>query len=139
MALMKLNNQPSIRELRQFACLWGPGFCLVLGIILSWQSGIGRGVMALWVCALLLAAVGYVAPIAVRPVFRVLNYLAFPIGWCVSHLVLVVIYYGVFTPVGLIMRLAGRDPLERTFDNTVTTYWIKRKPVTDWSRYFQQF
>ena len=62
-----------------------------------------------------------------------------PIGWTVSHLLLAVIYYGVITPIGLLMRLFGRDPLQRRFDRSASTYWIQRKQSTDTDRYFRQF
>ena len=39
--------------------------------------------------------------------------LAFPIGWTISQVILVVMFFGLFTPIGLIFRLLGRDPLHR--------------------------
>jgi len=62
-----------------------------------------------------------------------------PLGWTVSHLLLAVVYYLVITPIGLVMRLAGRDPLQRKFDRTADTYWIQRKQPDNSKRYFQQF
>ena len=39
--------------------------------------------------------------------------LAFPIGWTVSQVMLAVMFFGLFTPIGLVFRLIGRDPLQR--------------------------
>ncbi len=39
--------------------------------------------------------------------------LAFPIGWTVSQVMLAVMFFGLFTPIGLVFRLIGRDPLHR--------------------------
>ena len=39
-------------------------------------------------------------------------YAAFPIGWTISHLLLLAVYYFVLTPVGLALRLTGRDPVD---------------------------
>ena len=64
---------------------------------------------------------------------------AVPIGWTLSHLVLGAVYYGVFTPIGLVMRLLGHDPLERRFDPTATSYWIERTDRSDPARHFRQF
>ena len=36
---------------------------------------------------------------------------AFPIGWTVSRLMLAAMFYVIFTPVGLVFRLIGRDAL----------------------------
>jgi hypothetical protein len=51
----------------------------------------------------------------------------------------VVVFYGVLTPIGLLMRLFGRDPLNRTFDRSATSYWIEHDPGSDLDRYFQQY
>ena len=39
--------------------------------------------------------------------------LAFPIGWTVSQVMLAMMFFGLFTPIGLVFRLIGRDPLHR--------------------------
>ncbi len=46
----------------------------------------------------------------------------------VSPIVLGVIFYGVFTPVGLVMRMARRDAMKRRFEPGAPTYWIERRP-----------
>jgi len=37
-------------------------------------------------------------------------------------------FYGVITPVGVILRLRGKDPLRMRTDPTSDTYWLHRKP-----------
>ena len=46
----------------------------------------------------------------------------------ISPLVLGVIFYGVFTPVRLVMHLAGRDIMKRRFEPAAPTYWVERDP-----------
>lgn len=64
---------------------------------------------------------------------------ASPIGWTVTHVVLAIVYYLVLTPIGLLMRIAGRDPMRRKIDPRAATYWIERKNPIDSRRYFRQF
>lgn len=45
-----------------------------------------------------------------------------------SPLLLGVIFYGMFTPMALVMRLAGRDVLKRKFDRSTASYWVRRDP-----------
>jgi hypothetical protein len=66
-------------------------------------------------------------------------YAAAPVGWTVSHLVLAIVYYGVVTPLGLIMRLLGHDPMRRRFDRSAESYWIERGRRRASSDYFRQF
>jgi hypothetical protein len=44
----------------------------------------------------------------------------------VSPVVLGVIFYGVFTPVGYAMRALGRDPRKRPYEPGRPSYWEKR-------------
>jgi hypothetical protein len=74
-----------------------------------------------------------------RPLYVVWMALAMPIGWAVSHLILLAVFYLVITPIGLVMRACGYDPLERRFDRTAKTYWhdLEQNPTFD--QYFKQF
>ena len=46
----------------------------------------------------------------------------------VSPLVMGVIFFGVFTPVALVMRMIGRDAMARAFEPAAPTYWKRRDP-----------
>ena len=92
------------------------------------------------------AAIGLLGALIVWTLPRVGNRLydgwiegASPIGWTVTHLVLAAVYYLVLTPIGLLMRLAGRDPMRRSIDPKAATYWIARKNPIESKRYFRQF
>jgi hypothetical protein len=37
------------------------------------------------------------------------------------------VFYAVVTPMGVAMRLAGRDPMRRRFDRAADSYWIDRQ------------
>jgi hypothetical protein len=50
------------------------------------------------------------------------------LGKIVSPIVMGVIYFGIFTPVGIVMRLAGRDALSLRLDKSLPTYWVRRDP-----------
>jgi hypothetical protein len=138
MALIEINHNPSRSELRQFAGIWFPALAAVISYWV-WQLADATSAMYVMVGAVAAGAVGVARPTWFRYVYIGWMYAAFPIGWTVSHLVLAATYYLLFTPIGLIMRLFGRDPMQRTFDPTASTYWIARKERTDPDRYFRQF
>lgn len=46
----------------------------------------------------------------------------------VSPIILGVMFFGVITPFGLLMRLAGKDLLRMKRDPNCTSYWIRREP-----------
>src|SRR5262245_59316011 len=90
----------SHRTLRQFAAL-----CIVFFGALACYWGLWRhsptAGLVLGVLAVAVGGLGLVKPEAVRPVFAAWLVVAFPIGWTVSHLLLAVLYYGLFTPLAL--------------------------------------
>ena len=62
-----------------------------------------------------------------------------PIGWTVSMTLLALVYLLVFTPIGLILRAFGHDPMQRGFDPERPSYWSEHPPPPEPRRYFRQF
>lgn len=46
----------------------------------------------------------------------------------VSPVILGIMFFGVITPVGVLLRLAGKDLLRTKFDREADSYWIPREP-----------
>jgi hypothetical protein len=137
--MIQINKNPSPRELRQFAGIWFPLFCAMVGLILFRRLNYHTAAFIVWGIGAALALIGVAAPAIIRPVFIGMMYASFPIGWVMTHLLLGIMYYGVITPIGLIMRLAGRDSMTRRFDPAAATYWIPREQITSNERYFRQY
>jgi len=138
MALIQINKNPSRKDLNWFGILLAAFFGLV-GWVAWHRFGNHRAAQVLWGIGVVLPAVYYAIPGLRRPIFLAWMYLAFPIGLVVSNVVLVLVYFVVFTPVGLIMRLVGHDPLQRAFDTAKRTYWVEHRTGGEKSRYFSQY
>ena len=138
MSLIRINQAPSRRHLAIFAVGW----LLSLGLV-GWLFPLQVGDVSLralcWVLAVVVPCVGLAVPGFLRWTYLASAYAALPIGIVVSYVVLAVIYYGVLTPVGLILRVRGYDPLQRRFEPEADSYWIERKPPCEPERYFRQF
>src|SRR3984957_8855671 len=102
-------RNPSRRTLRQFAGLW-----LLFFGGLGCRQLLGQDPVAGWLLlALALGAgiPGLIRPRLLRLVFVCWMIAVFPVGWLISRLALGVLFYGVFTPLGLWFRFKRRDPL----------------------------
>lgn len=66
-------------------------------------------------------------------------YAAYPFGLVTSTIVLAAVYYLVVTPIGLLLRVTGRDPLNRKFDARAESYWQPRRKRENLESYFRQF
>jgi len=74
-----------------------------------------------------------------RAIYVCLTAATLPIGLAVSFILLAVFYFLLLAPLGLLFRFVGRDPLQRKFDSTADTYWLRHHPPENLDRYFQQF
>ena len=135
--MIAIQWNPSEKQLRQFAGVWFPAFCGLVGWSIGHKTGHWSAVEIGWVLAGLLSVGGLVLPALIRPIFVGLILLTFPIGWVVSHLLLGLIFYGVVTPIGLILRIIGHDPLQlkKPSGNSV---WKTSIGKTDATRYLRQ-
>ncbi len=50
------------------------------------------------------------------------------LGKVVSPIALGILFYGVLTPLAVVIRLTGKDPLRLKLDPAAESYWILRKP-----------
>ena len=65
-------------------------------------------------------------PVILKPVYRVWMTLAVVMGFIMTRVILSVVYYLVMTPIGLAMRLFGKDPMHRRIDPEASSYWIEK-------------
>lgn len=136
MPLLRINRQPSRSQLLVFALA-----CLVAGAVVAFTHATrGHASVAIVVSALavLPPVLWFVSPVALRWLFLALSFATYPVGFVLSYVVLAIMYYLVFTPVGLVMRAFGRDPLARRFDRPATTYWEARSPRASPAEYLRQ-
>jgi hypothetical protein len=137
MALIAVNWNPSRTELRQFAGIW-LGFFGLVGYLARSQAGPSTASFAIWVVAAVVGGIGLLWPSMIRPLYVGWLTAAQPIGWAVSHLLLVFIFYGIIAPIGWLARCLKHDPMRRTFDRSASTYWEPHNPAGDPARYFRQ-
>ena len=112
------------RELRKFGLVVG-GVFSVLGLLL-----LARGrASAPWFLApgATLVSFGALWPTALKAVYLVWMSLAIVLGFAVSQVILTLVFFLVFAPLGLIARCAGKDFLSRKLDRQADSYWVPRE------------
>lgn len=80
------------------------------------------------VVAAILGAIALVKPALLAGLNRLWLKLGILLGRIVSPIALGILFYGVLTPVGAVMRLMGKDPLRLKLDPGAKSYWIPREP-----------
>ena len=108
---------------------FGIVFAVVFAAIGLWPlpgGGPPRGWALIAAAALL--AVALVRAAWLTPFNRVWFRFGLLLQRVVHPVVLAVIYFGVVTPTGLVLRALGKDPLRRRREPDAATYWIRRDP-----------
>jgi hypothetical protein len=78
--------------------------------------------------ALAFLAVALIVPKWLAPLNRLWMKFGELLHRIVSPVILGIMFFGVITPVGFLLRLAGKDQLRMKFDRDADSYWIRREP-----------
>lgn len=138
MSLVQINKNPTKKQLTIFGLTWLVFFGAV-GFWFHHTSGLWPKAGAIWIAAVAVPAVGFISFGFMRLVYLFFSYVTYPIGFVMSIVILSTIYYLMFTPIGLLMRLFGYDPMNRKLEPESASYWIERTPEENVKQYFRQF
>lgn len=120
------NHQATNKELRQFGLLVGG----VFSVIGSWPVVFRSEPPRLWAIILgsLLIVLGGIVPQSLKQVHSGWMKIGHVLGAINTKIILGIIYYLLITPMGLVMRLMGKDSMHRTLAKETTTYRVVRSP-----------
>lgn len=103
------------------------GIFLIVAGYLWLYDGKSVAIQAFLVLAAAFLAFTLFMPIALRPLNKAWYKLGLLMGRVVSPIVLGILFFILITPIAIVMRLAGRDPLKLRKQD-VQSHWIDRAP-----------
>jgi hypothetical protein len=111
------------RGLREFGLVTGGVGAALFGLFFPWLL---ERPWPLWPWVLFgsLAAVGLVTPMLLGPVYRGWMRFGHLASRITTPLIMGLIFYGVFWPLGVVMRLKGRDTMKRSYDKESASYRV---------------
>ena len=120
-------HPPEAKLIRSFGLIVG-GIFLLIGL---WPLAVHAEAARLWAvgiaAGLLLPAVLF--PTVLTPIYRVWMTIGDTLGWINTRIILTLVFYGLFTPIGVIRRvLLKKDPLHLSFEPEAETYRMVRQP-----------
>ena len=119
-------TQFTAKELRDFGLIMAGMLSLMFGLVLPWLFGYS---IPYWpfIAAIGFAVVGLVKPLLLGPVNRVWLKISDVLGWINTRLVMGIIFFLLIVPIGLIMRLFTKDPLNNQWSDAEKSYRIVTK------------
>lgn len=114
------------KELRNFGLMVG-GILCVIGI---WPVVRYGEAIRLWAIlpGALLIPLGLTAPTLLGPIFKIWMKIGHVMGWINTRLILGVLYFGLITPMGVVMRMFGWDSMSRALRQDAESYRVVRQP-----------
>ena len=70
------------------------------------------------------AGTGLLLTEVLRPVFYVWMKLGHVLGWINTRIILGLVFFIMFAPIALLLRILGKDPLQRKLNDEVRTYRV---------------
>ena len=116
---------PDKKELRSFGLLTGLIAAILFGLLLPWLFNFNYPLWP-WFIGGVLITVAILFPSALKPVYAVWMRIGLVLGWINTRIILALIFYLLFFPVSLILRVLGKDPMVRTFDPAQMSYRVMR-------------
>jgi hypothetical protein len=112
------------RTLKKFGIMMACAFLIITSLMLI--KGKHLNFVAPLI-SLLFFVLASIKPFILKPVYFLWMKLAFALGWINTRLILVIVFYLIFTPIGLLLRLFGYDPLDLKIEKNRASYWKKKE------------
>ena len=122
---------PGRGDLRRFGLVLAALLALLGGYL--WYVDAGGLAQLVHAASLVFLGAGLALPVALKPLYFPYMWLAKIVAFVNIHLLLGLVFYTLFTLIGLGMRLLGRDPLDRKIAPDAKSYW-QRRPSSQFPR-----
>ena len=117
-----MNQTPkTLKELRTFGLIMSAPLTLI-GCFLWWKGRIAAPYVL--IAAGIFMITGLLTPGLLRPIEKLWMKFAEILGAVMTRVILTMAYYLVITPLGLLLRLLGKDLLGLHFDTKSESYWV---------------
>ena len=114
-------------ELRKFGLLFGVLISVFGGFLIPWLWGLGWPLWP-WLCGAIFAGTAVFAPRILELPYRGWMRIGHAMGWINSRIILSFLFFAVVTPIALLFKLLGKDPLQRKLDPTCQSYRDTSEP-----------
>lgn len=136
MSMVHINWKPDAPELRKFGAAMIVGFGII-GSLFLWRQHTTVAI-ACYAFGGVTGVVGLTGAKIALPFYWAWMTIAFVMGNIISRILLTIVYYGMFTPIGLLRRAIGRDPL-RLKRTERDSYWLDTVTPDSANEYKKQF
>jgi len=118
------NIKESKKDLRKFGLSVGI-VLFIISALLFWFDKTSYLIFGIIGVSLIILAIVY--PKLLKPFNKVWMSIAIVLGWFMTKVILIILFYIILTPIGIIAKIFGKKFLNLKKDKAVNTYWEYRK------------
>ena len=111
-------------DLKVFAFIWA-GIFMAAGVLPLLKGGEIR----IWAVAvsLFFVAISIIKPELLTRFYQLWTKFGGFMGGIISKVMMFILYFGLFAPVSFVLKLLGKDLLDKKIDKSQKSYWIERE------------
>jgi len=116
-------NNLNKETLRNFGLIIGAIISVLFGLFLPWVFSHNLPLWP-WIITGILWGWAMLSPLTLLPVYRAWMKIGYGLGWINSRIILGIMFYVIFLPSGIIMKLSGKDPMARSLNKKQISYRV---------------
>ena len=125
-----VTTDASKQELRKFGFIMGAMFALLFGLLFPWIFDKTAENWPIWpfIVLAIFWALALIAPQILKPINEIWLKIGNVLGWINSRIILGIMFFALIFPIGLILKLFGKDSMNRKFNDSIKSYRRNTKP-----------
>jgi len=106
---------------RKFGLVTGSIVAILFGLIIPFLLSTSISKWP-WLIALILILWALFIPTTLKHPYRIWMKFGLVMNWINTRLILGILFFGLFFPIGLLFKLFGKDPMHRKLDKSISSY-----------------
>jgi predicted membrane metal-binding protein len=108
---------------------FGVVFTLVFALIAVWPLFFS-GEIRIWaaITSLVILAISILKPAILSPFNKIWFRFGLLLHKIINPIIMAVMFFGIFTPTALLLKIAGKDLLRLKINKKSKSYWVERNP-----------
>ena len=129
------NIKSGKRELRKFGITFSIVLVLLGGLCILRNKDYYS---YLFIFSITFLFLSLAAPTVLKPVQKIWISLSIVIGWSIARIILIILFYFIVTPTGILARIFGKEFLDLKFGRKADSYWISRRVIRPEKRNYEK-
>lgn len=125
-----LQAEVTTSDLRKFGFIMGAMIVLIFGLFFPWVLDKTRETWPIWpfIAMAVFFSLAIVAPKVLAPVNTIWLKIGHVLGWINTRIILGIMFFLLIFPIGLVLKLFGKDGMKRKMSDDVDSYRVIVKP-----------